>query len=439
MAGRGKKYVELTATHCSRARPGDKVDYLPDRGPGSVRGLRLCVRPDGAKLWMLRYRLPHVDGVRESAHGLGSYPSIGLADARERARQALRSIGEGVKPGIAKRIRVTRNVEAGKRTLEKVAQQWLEHGARHGFKARGGKGTRPWSAHHVERNGGLVRRFLLPKLGKLPVSEITETAVLDILRDAYEGGTRESARRAAVIARQIMAFAVRRKYVGTNPLNSTLLDAELPKPEVRHFAAIKPEEVGPMLKVLDERGPGPVVRAAILLMLYTGLRDGALRGARWSEIDLDTAAWSVPAERMKSRREHRVPLPTQALDALRGLAMLTYTGPNSFVFAGSGKAGFLAENTLRVALHAMGYKVTAHGFRSLMTDKLNLAGFNPDWIERQLDHVMKDKTRASYLRTDFFDHRRPMMQWFADWCEAERKGAATPMTPDNVVMLRRVA
>jgi integrase len=174
-------------------------------------------------------------------------------------------------------------------------------------------------------------------------------------------------------------------------------------------------------------------------MLYTGLRDGSLRAAHWNEIDLKAATWTVPAERMKSGREHRLPLPKQAVAALRELAKLTRAKPNAFVFASYGKDGFLAENTLRVALHRLGFKVTAHGFRSLLTDLLNENGFNPDAIERQLDHVQKDKVRAAYLRSEFFDYRRTMMQWLADWADAEQRGKGKPALPDNVIPLRRVA
>ena len=126
-------------------------------------------------------------------------------------------------------------------------------------------------------------------------------------------------------------------------------------------------------------------------MLYTGLRDYSLRAARWEEIDLKAATWTVPGERMKSRRDHVVPLPTQALSTLAELGKLTRHGPKSIVFVGFGKAGFLAENTLRAALHRLGFKVTAHGLRSLITDLLNESGFNPDAIERQLDHMQKTR------------------------------------------------
>jgi integrase len=449
---KGRRYTKLTDTACANARPGKTIAYWPDRGPESVPGLRLCVRPNGAKLWMLRYYLPATDErgnlvaddngkpiLRESTAGLGAYPETTLAEARRKAQEARGAASEGIHPTTAKRVRVARNVEAGARTFKTAAERWLAQGAKQGFKRRGKDGTRPWSAHHVERNTGLVSRYLMPTLGPLPIGDITEAMVEAPIVKAYEAGTRESARRAAVIARQIMGYAKARKWVASNPLADILNHPDIPKPEVRHFAAIKPEQVGPMVRSLQGSGTEMVTRGALLLMLFTGLRDASLRGARWSEINLESATWTVPSERMKSRREHALPLPRQAVEILKALAKLTNNGPQSFVFASHGKAGFLAENTLRQRLHALGFKVTAHGFRSLITDLLNVNGFNPDAIERQLDHVQQDKVRAAYLRSDFMPQRRAMMQWLADWVESECNQTEAPALPANVVPLRRVA
>ncbi len=184
-----------------------------------------------------------------------------------------------------------------------------------------------------------------------------------------------------------------------------------------------------MLDALDKSGTAAATRAALLLMLYTGLRDASLRGARWREIDLQAARWTVPAERMKRREEHSVPLPSQAVAILRQLARLTDRGPDSFVFSGTGKAGYLAENTLRMTLHRLGFEVTAHGLRSLLTDELYTAGFRSEWIERQLHHKDPNEVRSAYLRTDFYEQRVPMMQWWADACDARRQGKKPPALP----------
>ena len=160
----------------------------------------------------------------------------------------------------------------------------------------------------------------------------------------------------------------------------------------------------------------------MLLALYTGLRDNSIRGAKWLEIDFENKFWTVPPERMKSKRLHKVPLPTQAIEALKALHPITHRTDDSYVFPSSGKYGFMAENTIRLALHRLGFKVTAHGMRSLITDVLNENAFNSDAIERQLDHLEQSQVRRAYLRSDFMDMRKTMMQWFADWCDSKAGG-----------------
>jgi integrase len=142
---------------------------------------------------------------------------------------------------------------------------------------------------------------------------------------------------------------------------------------------------------------------------------------------------------MKRREEHAVPLPRQAIAVLRDLAPLTDRGGDSFIFASSGKHGYLAENTLRIALHRLGFEVTAHGFRSLLTDELYKAGFRSEWVERQMHHRDKNAVRAAYLRTDFFEQRVPMMQWWADNCDALKAGKKAPPAPGNVIPMVRAA
>jgi len=408
----------LSDLKCKRAKARGALWYLNDGD-----GLRLQIRPDGARYWMLRY---HFDG-RESTNGLGPYPSVGLAEARARADVARQVVAAGGHPTQARKVRRATRTEASKATFQAIAEQWLE------------RNRRDWSAHHLERNRGLLKRILFPTLGPLPVSEITEAILLDTVLKAYDAGIRESARRARAVAAQVFRFAKDTKRATHNPALELARSGLLKRPPVRHFAALKSDQVGPMLRALTASGTEPVTRAALLLMLYTGMRDAALRGAHWSEFDLKAATWTVPAARMKSGREHRLALPTQAVEILQHLAKQTNAKPSAFVFASNNKAGFLAENTLRAVLHRLGFKVTAHGLRSLITDLLNERGFNPDWIERQLDHVQKDQVRAAYLHTDFFDQRRPMMQWLADWADAQRKETDAPPLPANVHELRRVA
>ncbi len=413
----------LSDRQCSGAKGKTKVYYRNDG-----KGLRLQVRPDGVKYWMLRYLVTTADGTRkESTNGLGRYPDVSLTDARVEARKARALIAAGHHPTAARRVERAQQAESRDATFKSLSVEWLE------------RCRADWSPHYYERNEGLLRRVLWDDLGRLPIVEISEPVLLKALRKTYDAGQKESARRARAVAASVFQYAKDTHRADSNPARELASSSLLKKPDVRHFAAMQKDQVGPFLRAMVKSETEDVTRVALVLMLYTGLRDFALRAAKWDEINLETATWTVPAERMKSGRVHTIPLPTQAVEMLTVLAAQTRRKPDAYVFASRGKAGFLAENTLRVRLHALGFKVTAHGFRSLMTDLLNEQGFNADAIERQLDHVERNKVRAAYLRSEFIDYRRTMMQWLADWADAQRKKTAVPELPSNVVPLRQVA
>lgn len=415
---------KLTVRKIDSAKPGEPPRSLRNAQPGKPYrltdggGLSLRVMPTGAKYWQFRYRI----GGRETTMQLGTYPAMGLEAARK-AHQAQRKVlAEGSSPVTARRVAKARVAASEAETFGAVAAEWLEY-------------HRPaWSAVHHERNGGLLRRVLLPKLAKLPLTGIDASALLRVLKAAERAGIAESARRARAIAAQIFDYAIGSGRATVNPARD--LAKALRKPEVKHFAALAVEQVGDFLRALTAGNVEPVTKAALRLMLLTGLRDHALRGARWCEVDWTAGRWTVPAERMKRGEAHTVPLPAQAITVLRGLAALTDRGPDSFIFAGAGKAGHLAENTLRLALHRLGFKVTAHGFRSLLTDELYKAGFRSEWVERQLHHRDKNQVRAAYLRTDFIEQRASMMQWWADFCDSCEASRNAPALPANVIPLR---
>jgi len=390
----------LTEAACKAAKPMAKVYYLNDGN-----GLRLRIRPNGSKTWILRYRL----GGNEMSSGLGAYPKITLQIARTKATEAKIHVGNGDNPSTVKRIAKANQIIKGETTFGAIAREWLEHN------------KASWSSHHLERNEGLLKRFLLPDLERMPIDSIKESYLFSILKVPYDKGTQESARRARALAAQIFSHA-RATHRGTiNPARDMADNPYFKKPPVKHFVALPQNEVGALIKELNKTGAEQKLDlktvCALRMALYTGLRDSSIRGALWGEIDLETAIWTVPGSRMKSGREHLVPLPTQAIEALKLLKPLTYRNQTSCVFPGGGKHKVMSENTLRLALHRLGFKVTAHGMRSLITDVLNESGFNPDAIERQLDHSEKNQVRRAYLRSNFMDERIKMMQWFANWCD----------------------
>jgi integrase len=362
------------------------------------------------------------------SHGLGAYPQTTLQAARTKAFQAKEIAKDGKNISTTKRLTKEKQIEKDATTFELIAKEWLKH-------SKDG-----WSPNHYERNEGLVRRYLNPDLGKLPIESISEALLLKVLKATYDKGQKESARRARVVAGQIFTFAKLTHRATHNVANELADNPYLKKPPVKHFKALPQNEVGKLINELNKSGKEQKLdirtQHALHLALLTGLRDSSIRGAKWQEIDWDKAIWVVPAERMKSRREHKVPLPTQAISALKKLQALSTSTPGEYIFKGTGKSGFMSENTLCRALKKMGLNTTLHGLRSLITDVLNENGFHPDAIERQLDHVEGNKVRRAYLRSDFMEKRKHMMQWFADWCDAKDNDS---INFNNVVNMRDAA
>ena len=408
----------LTEAKCKAAKPQAKVYYLNDGA-----GLRMRVRPDGSRSWLLRYSLQGKEGTQ----GLGPYPQVSLQVARAKAEEAKSIVRQGMNPSLDALVKRAARVAQAETTFSAVAQEWLDHN------------SEGWSSHHLERNEGLLRRFLLPDLAKLPIDAIEEHYLFAVLKNAYDRGTKESARRARAVAAQIFSYARATHKGKRNPARDMADNPYFKKPPVKHHKALPQNRIGELMTALNLVGSGQVLKpetvAALKMTLYTGLRDHSIRGATWGEIDLANALWAVPGPRMKSKRDHRVPLPTQAIQTLQALEPLTFRGAESFIFPGKTKTGYMAENTLRQALHTLGFEVTHHGMRSLITDVLNENGFRSDPIERQLDHQEANQVRRAYLHSDFMEERRSMMQWFADWCDAPEEA----LTSLNVIPMKRAS
>ena len=406
----------LSETGCKTCKPKAKVYYLNDGG-----GLRLRIRPDGSKTWIKRYRL----NGKEKAVGLGSYPPVTLKIARVKANVVVSQLIEGKNPVLEKKVRSQQRSIEDNQTFGSVAREWIKH-------------NKPdWSANHTERNEGIIRRYLLPDLGRLPIQSIEESYLFSVLKPVYDKGLKESARRTRAIAAQIFTYGKDTHRCTNNPAKDMAGNSYFKKPVPKHFAAIDQSDVPKLMADLRKTGAEqrlkPQTVCALLMVIYTGHRDHAVRGAKWKEFDLVNHVWEVPAERMKNRNSHKVSLPSQAIQALSAIRSITFKDPDSFVFSSNSKTGYISENTLRLALHRLGYKVTVHGFRTLITTVLNERGFNADAIERQLDHVEKNAVRRAYLRSEFDEVRTSTMQWFADWCDGTMDG----VTDNNVISLQR--
>jgi integrase len=372
------------------------------------RGLYLIVKPSGGKLWRLKY---HYLG-KEQVLSLGSYPDLGLKEARTRRDQARALIASGKNPAFEKkRAAIAASVGAAN-TFSAIAEELIAKREREGLK---------------EITTGKARwllSLLEPELGKRPIAEIEPFELLAVLKKVEATGRLETAKRLLAFTGRVFRYAVattRAKRDIAADLRGALV-----APKVKnHAAIIEPAAVGALLRAIDGFDGQPVTIWALRLAPHVFVRPGELRQAEWSEIDLDAAVWRIPASRMKMKREHVVPLSRQAVAVLteaRGL-----TGDGRFVFPGQRTPRRpMSENTLNAALRRLGYgadEMTSHGFRSTASTLLNESGkWSVDAIERALAHGDSDAIRGAYHRGAHWDERVRMAQWWSDYLDGLREG-----------------
>jgi integrase len=394
--------MPLTDTAIRKAAPRDKPYKLADGG-----GLYLEVMPTGSKYWRLKYR---VDG-KEKRLALGVYPDVTLAAARNGREDARKMLAQGRDPSADKKAVKLAKVEAMAVTIdtfEVVARQWM---ARQDVAEVTANKTR-W----------LLETFLFPDLGSRPIGGISARDLLDVLRKVEATGKLETAKRAKIKAGQVFRYAILEGKADADPTAS--LRGALKPPKNKHHAAITdPVRMGELLRAIDGFAGQFVTLAALKLAPLVFVRPGELRQAEWREIDLDGAIWRIPAERMKMKAAHLVPLAPQAVAILRELHPLT--GEGRYVFPGLRTGSRpMSENTVNAALRRLGYsgeEMTGHGFRSMAATRLNEMGWNPDAIERQLAHAETNKVREAYTHAaQYLDERSRMMKAWANYLDALR-------------------
>lgn len=393
-----------------QAKPGAK-----DRKLADGRGLYLLIKSNGAKHWRLKYRL----GGRERLLAIGEYPAIGLADARVARDLARRLIADGIDPVQAKAERRIANIRAAMETFAVVADEWI--GVR--AKAKG------WTEQHGEQTRQSLRDFVLPHLGRRPIAAITAADVREVLDRIVKDGKMETLRRVRQRIGGVFAFAVATNRRTDNPVRELRELHAVPKRE--HFARIKPDELPAFLAALDAYGGHTSTKAIIRMILWTACRTGEVRGARAGEFDLDAGRWTIPAERMKKRRPHVVPLPPQAVALLRTLpAFAEGAARDALAFPSPGTVDQRAsENVVLQALAKMGYRgrLTGHGLRALVATALEGADFSAELVKAQLSHAKSNLTDAAYLRGIRLEQRAVMMQRWAD--RLESKAASINVQP----------
>jgi len=399
--------MALTDVAIKNAKPRVKPYKMGDAG-----GLFLLVQPSGGKLWRLKYR---VDG-REKKLGIGTYPEISLAEARKRRDDARELIAAGKDPSREKqRDKVRSRVQAGN-TFSAVAAEYCRKRRR--------DGDRAWAPATAKRSEYLLS-LLDRSIGGMAINEIEPPDVLAAVRKIEGKGNLESARRTLQLASSVFRYAVATARLASDPTRD--LRGALTAPTVTHYGAITdPKQVGELLRAIDGYEGQGLTKLTLQLAPHVFVRPGELRHAEWSEIDLDAALWTIPAEKMKMGKAHQVPLSLQALAVLREVQAVT--GPAGYVFPSMRtRARPMSENTINAALRRLGYasdEMTAHGFRAMASTLLNESGkWHPDAIERALAHGDKDKVRAAYHRGAHWKERVEMAQWWSDYLDQLRRGA----------------
>jgi integrase len=403
----------LTDTAIRKAKPTDRQLKLTDGG-----GMYLLVKPDGGRYWRMQYRF----GGKQKTLALGVYPTVTLADARQRREHSRRLLANGSDPGEmrkqAKQEAKTAEQAAGD-TFEAVARDWMAR--------------QDVAEVTANKSRWILESFLFPEIGGLALSAITPRVLLDALRKVEETGRLETAKRAKIKAGQVFRCAVMEGKAETDPTSA--LRGALKSPAGKHHASVTdPVRIGELLRAIDGFTGQFVTLKALQLAPLVFVRPGELRAAEWAEFDLEGAVWRIPAERMKMRAAHLVPLSMQSVEILRELQPLT--GDGRFVFPGLRTASRpISENTVTAALRRLGYsgeEMTGHGFRSMAATRLNEMGWKPDAIERQLAHAEANKVRAAYNAAEYLEERTRMMQTWADYLDGLRSGA-------KVVPIRRKA
>lgn len=394
--------MPLTDIQCKNLKPESKPKKVTDS-----KGLFMLVLPNGAKYWRFKYQWLG----KEKNLAFGVYPETSLSDARKKRDEARKLVRQGTDPDMVKKQEKRDAVLNAATTFEGVAREW--HDAQQG----------KWTPKHARNVMHKLETDIFPHIGNRPVADIDAPEVLLTLRKIEDRGALDMAARARGLCEQIFRYSIATGKRTDNP--TCHLKGALKTRKTEHFAAIEARELPAFLSALNRNDARlfPSTRHALTMLMLTFVRTSELINATWDEFDLENSLWEIPAERMKMRRPHIVPLSRQVLDILHEQKKACMHLRTPYVFPGPYKPGKpMSNNTILKALSNLGYKgvMTGHGFRALARTTIReKLCYDADVIERQLAHAHRNKVVAAYDRAQFIDERVKMMQDWADYIDTQ--------------------
>jgi integrase len=392
----------LTNTEVQHAKPKDKVYTLSDGG-----GLQLRVKPNGSKLWLFDYYKPYVK--KRTNVSFGPYPALSIAEARKKRDAAKVLLAQDIDPKEHRDEEEHTNKTAHNNTLESVALKWLEV-----------KKSKITSDHATDTLRSL-QRHIFPELGKLPLHKITAAKTIKVIEPVAAKGNLETVKRLCQRLNEIMIYAVNTGVIDTNRL--TGIGQAFQSPVKQHLPTLKPEQLPTLMKALSIASIKRTTRCLIEWQLHTIVRPSEAAGTRWDEIDFDNNLWVIPAERMKKKKPHTVPLSAQCMGLLE--VMKPISAHREYVFPSDrNPRTHINAQTANMALKRMGFgnQLVAHGMRALASTTLNERSFDPDAIEAALAHIGRNEVRNAYNRAEYINRRIPIMEWWSNHIEEAATG-----------------
>jgi len=392
----------LSNTEVKQAKPRAKEYNLADG-----HGLQLRVKPNGSKLWLFNYSRPYTK--KRTNLSLGIYPNLSLAEAREKAQEYKSMLAKDIDPK-EHRIELERKLNhAHINTFEHVAEKWLK------------LKEDSISPTYLKKINSRLRLHVLPNIGKIPLHKINAVDTIETLQPLAKQGKLETIDNICGWMNEIMVYAVNTGLIHSNPLSGIKKAFKVPK--VTNLPTLRPEELPELIEVLATANIRAVTRYLILWQLHTMVRPKEAAEACWDEIDLDKELWVIPAEKMKMKRDHIVPLTVQTMALLDLLKPISFH--HQYLFPSDRNPRMpLNSQTANVALKRMGFKgrLVSHGLRALASTTLNEQAFDPEIIESALAHVDSNSVRAAYNRAEYLGRRKTMMQWWSDHIEKAAEG-----------------